>query len=223
MTRMNQHTEILLMEYAAGVLDDASALLVRTYISISPEARRYVRHCEAMGGQLMERSCTPVAMAGDSLKNVLQQLDRLEQATCQTMSRTHCADIRFCRQYNLPEPLLAYLYEHHRTGRWHPFARGMATCTLTSCKDTNGMAMIRMAPGARAVRHTHRGTEITLVLEGGYEDEYGRYEAGDLVIADAGITHQPIAGPKGCLSINVIEAPLHFTGHLYKLLNLFAR
>ena len=215
----DEQSEILLMEYAAGVLDDTCSLLVASYITLSPKARRYVRYCESLGGKLMEKDCAPVAMERSSLHAVLDRLETMCPENAPPPSKM--PDL--WAQYRLPAPLASYLRDHHQNGKWHYFSPGFHYYRLGNCAGKNDMTLVRLAPGARIARHTHRGTELTLILEGGYEDEYGRYQAGELIITDETITHQPVATPEGCLSITVSNAPPRYTGALYSLLNLFTR
>ncbi len=64
-------------------------------------------------------------------------------------------------------------------------------------RDRGGGAfLIRMAPGKSYAAHRHVGTEEVLVLQGGYEDEFGVHVAGDFVHYPAGTIHSPRAlGP----------------------------
>ena len=41
------------------------------------------------------------------------------------------------------------------------------------------------------LRHEHLGGEFYLVLRGGIQDEYGKYEEGDIVFLDPGSVHTP--------------------------------
>ncbi len=44
--------------------------------------------------------------------------------------------------------------------------------------------LIRLKAGRGVPRHTHGGSELTVVLEGSFSDETGHYARGDLAIAD---------------------------------------
>jgi len=58
-----------------------------------------------------------------------------------------------------------------------------------------------MDPGHGYPRHTHRGVETVLVLQGGYRDERGEHRAGDFVDYADGTTHAPVAllGDRPCV------------------------
>lgn len=63
------------------------------------------------------------------------------------------------------------------------------------------LALIRMEPGHGYPRHTHRGVEAVLVLQGGYRDERGVHRAGEFVQYEDGSTHGPVAlaGNEACV------------------------
>jgi len=82
---------------------------------------------------------------------------------------------------------------------------------------------IYMEKGGKVPEHTHKGLEMTLVLDGEFEDEKGLYKTGDFITTDANITHTPQSNVnEGCLVFSVVEQPLHFTSGLARLLNPFS-
>ncbi|WP_432721109.1 cupin domain-containing protein [Jeongeupia wiesaeckerbachi] len=50
-------------------------------------------------------------------------------------------------------------------------------------------ALVHLQPGAQAQAHRHEDYESIYVLEGGFQDETGRYAKGDLVVYPAGSHH----------------------------------
>lgn len=84
--------------------------------------------------------------------------------------------------------------------------------------------VVRLRAGAGAPTHTHKSTEWTLVLEGGFRDASGHYLRGDVEVADGAVNHRPVADDDGdCLCLAVADAPLRLTGALGRLLNPFLR
>lgn len=55
------------------------------------------------------------------------------------------------------------------------------------------LALIRMDAGCGYPRHRHQSTEEVLVLSGGYQDELGSYNKGQLVRYEPGTEHTPRA------------------------------
>jgi putative transcriptional regulator len=66
--------------------------------------------------------------------------------------------------------------------------------------------------------HTHKGYEITLLLEGSFEDDLGEYHPGDFIELDGKTNHQPRT-KTGCLCYTVADDALVFTEGFHKLFN----
>ena len=66
--------------------------------------------------------------------------------------------------------------------------------------------------------HTHKGFEITLLLEGSFEDEMGEYHKGDFIWLDGEHTHQPFT-KEGCVCLTVSSDALYFTKGVSQLFN----
>lgn len=81
-------------------------------------------------------------------------------------------------------------------------------------------SLISISPQGDVPMHTHKGFELTLLLEGSFSDELGEYHAGDFIWLDNQHTHHPIT-ENGCLCYTVSNDALHFTQGLNKLLNPF--
>ena len=58
--------------------------------------------------------------------------------------------------------------------------------------------MVRFAPGTRLAPHDHPGGEEIFVLDGGFEDEHGRYDKGTWIRNPAGSSHEA-RSEEGCL------------------------
>lgn len=213
-----EQSEVLLMEYASGALDEACALLVASYVTLCPDARRYLRSCEDMGGAMMEHCCKPVAMDGGSMNKVLERLEE----DCPEASP--CPDkTAFCLQNALPSPIAAYIDSCNRRAEWRRVGRGIQYCHLPVEGSRYKMALMKLSPSRNTPRHKHTGMEITLVLDGSYSDEYGTYRTGDLIITEGVHAHRPRANDKGCLCLTVIDGPLRFSSPFGLFLGLLAR
>jgi putative transcriptional regulator len=79
--------------------------------------------------------------------------------------------------------------------------------------------LLYIPPGQAVPDHSHNGLELTLVLQGSFSDETGRFGVGDLEIADQDLEHTPIAdaGPP-CICLAATDAPLRFNALLPRLL-----
>ncbi|MFT6909226.1 MAG: putative transcriptional regulator [Oleiphilaceae bacterium] len=82
---------------------------------------------------------------------------------------------------------------------------------------------IFMEKGGGVPEHTHRGSEMTLVVNGEFSDGLADYSSGDFTVMNGQIIHTPsTASDEGCLVFSVIDAPLHFTSGWARLINPFS-
>ncbi len=209
----------LLVDYAAGTLDEAASLVVASHLTLSPKARRFVSECEELGGILVQECCEPISMMESSLQSVLDRIDEFADQQNSYMSD----DTGFPESLPLPRPICRYL--SHRPGvpiKWNKSLPGMEIHDVMISKNRSRARLIRMAPGTTVAAHSHQGAEMTLVLEGGYTDETGHYERGDLTVYETETHHRPVADGVGCLCLTVTQAPIRFTGAM-ALLNIFIR
>ena len=81
-------------------------------------------------------------------------------------------------------------------------------------------SLLQIQPGGMIPEHTHKGFEVTLLLDGEFSDDMGSYEAGDFIMLDGTHQHNPKT-EDGCLCLTVVSDALHFTQGFGKLLNPF--
>ena len=73
------------------------------------------------------------------------------------------------------------------------------------------------------LEHTHTGTELTLVLEGSFSHEGGRFGPGDFGYGDDEVDHRPIVGDEGpCLCLVAMTGDLRMNGFLSRWLEYLA-
>lgn len=209
----------LLLAYAAGGLDEAHALLVATHLSLCPACRLAVAEFEAVGGALLE-DLEPDDGGSEGLESVLARLD----APARIPPRHRAAAPGDPVRAALPEPLRSYA--GNGALRWRSMVPGMAVADIavgpTGVAVVARARLMRLRGGMRMPHHGHAGSELTLVLDGGYHDEAGAYGRGDVQEADGSIEHTPVTDPEGCLCLAVTSGPLRLTGPL-ALFNRFIR
>ncbi|RYV02347.1 transcriptional regulator [Shewanella sp. OPT22] len=79
-------------------------------------------------------------------------------------------------------------------------------------------SLLNIKAGGEVPHHTHKGFEITLLLQGTFEDELGGYVPGDFIILDAEHTHHPVS-KEGCWCLTVVNDSIQFTQGVNRLLN----
>ncbi|MEL0629858.1 ChrR family anti-sigma-E factor [Psychromonas aquatilis] len=78
--------------------------------------------------------------------------------------------------------------------------------------------LLHINPGGGVPSHTHKGFELTVLLDGSFSDDQGEYTKGDFIMLNGEHTHSPIS-VNGCLCYTVANDALHFTHGINKLLN----
>lgn len=78
--------------------------------------------------------------------------------------------------------------------------------------------LLHFNPGGGVPEHTHKGFELTVLLDGSFSDHKGDYHKGDFIMLDGTFTHNPMS-EQGCLCYTVANDALHFTQGVNKLLN----
>ena len=94
----------------------------------------------------------------------------------------------------------------------------VSRATVDINEDNIHCHILKIDAGGEVPAHTHKGYEVTLLLDGYFEDEMGRYERGDFIWLDAEHTHKPVS-VDGCVCLTVANDALHFTQGMSRLLN----
>ena len=207
----------LLLDYSAGALKEPVALLVATHLALCPRCRAEAEQLESVGGALLD-DLKPQAMARNSLKQVLARLDEPDRAEpAPAVPAASDADL------GLPRPLRDYVGSGLDGLAWKS-RPGLAEAEVLAEFPGFKTRLMKIEAGRAMPRHTHEGSELTLVLSGGFSDAAGHYLRGDVAVADASVDHQPVADPgEECLCLAVTDAPLKLTGPFGRLLNPFVR
>jgi len=222
----------LLAAYAAGTLDPALQLLLDTQAWLRPDLAERLGMADVVSGELLELEA-PAVMRKGALETVLARIDAdqkgLPRATANSDDRRkpgqRTASDRHMRAVSaagnaldelvrLPEPVRDLAFRAVERSGWRFAGPGIRSMRL-NVRSSAEVGLLRLDPRAAAPRHTHRGTEYTLVLAGGFSDSRGSYGPGDLSIAGPKDLHSPVADEDGvCIALTVCDAPLAFRGLL---------
>ncbi|PWW39275.1 ChrR-like anti-ECFsigma factor [Idiomarina loihiensis] len=213
--------EGLLYQYASGDLSAAMTLVVGTHIDMCKTCRQTV--CEIEQKLCEENLDTLVSVASTTMsKSQCDQMLEAIFASSACNKPTHQPNEMLSlegRRFTLPRTLA---HNSHRIGEWSKLVGKLwrAPLTLDNGNQTN---LIYMAPGARLPEHTHKGKEATLVIDGVFNDEQSEYRDGDFILLDPSRTHTPETQDEDCLTLATLDAPLHFTSGISRLLNPFSQ
>lgn len=209
MNRMNQihhHiTQPILTAYVAGSLPRPFSLVVAAHVSICEECRADLAAHEAVGGALLE-AFEPITVSDDLKDRVLAGLD-LDDPEPAQITR---GDATY------PAPVLEAM--GGKPVKWRSLGPGAKQCIIEDGKS-GSVRLLHIAPGFEVPDHTHGGLELTLVLQGAFKDETGRFARGDVEVADDDLEHTPIAEEgQACICLAATDAPLKFRSFLPRLL-----
>ncbi len=204
-------TDELLMGYSAGTLPEAFNLIVAAHVSMCDECRATLAGFDAIGGALIED--TPAAeLSGDCLAKTMARIRDGAPTTRPAPARCDAV---------LPAPLLDYIGGSLDSIRWRPAGMGVKQAILSTSESASAR-MLFIPAGTALPDHSHHGTELTLVLQGAFEDEDGHFSRGDVEVASSETHHTPIADlSEDCICLAVTDAPLRFRGLLPRLAQPF--
>lgn len=205
-------SDAVLMAYSAGTLGDGLALVVATHLAACPRCRGQVMHLETIGGALLE-DIAPMDMNEGALDTLLARLDDLPTEAPRPPAPPPDTDLKL--GFAVPAPLRARLTEAGTKAAWRFLAPGIRQIVLPTASGPAGASvrLLRVSPGQKVPLHSHRGLELTLVLDGGFTDAGSHFEAGDLAEIDHDEGHQPVTDPgRDCICLVAVDAPIDLRG-----------
>jgi putative transcriptional regulator len=224
---MTQHhpSDATLVAYAAGSTVEGISLVIACHLAFCGSCREAVAEAEAIGGGLLD-DLSPAPLDAAARSGALARLDTLDAAP-PAMPRRAAFDP------GMPAPLARYVARHTAgaTDRslvampWRPLWPGVRQIDLLS-RNSRGanLRLLRIAPGGAMPLHGHNGAELTLVLEGSFADESGRFTRGDVAEVDEDTKHRPIIdGSEECICLIATDAPLRFRGIFGRIMQRLIR
>lgn len=215
--RANHHpSEATLLAYAAGQLSEGLSLVVATHLAWCPSCADAVAAAETVGGVLLSEASATVC-SEDLLSRTFQALG--QRPASDVPPRAAMTGASTLAELELPQPLRGYL-DALGEARWRWLGLGIAQIRLIARTGGGGtVRLLRINPGMKMPRHSHVGTELSVILSGAYRDEIGRFGRGDFADHDEDVTHQPHADEReGCVCLITTEGPLRFEGLLARLI-----
>ncbi|MCX7888821.1 MAG: ChrR family anti-sigma-E factor [Rhodobacteraceae bacterium] len=203
----------ILAAYSTGSLSEAFSLVVATHVSLCDECRATLESIDAVGGAVLE-GCEAEPVAAESFEATMH---RITGQAAATMDRPIQAAGLF------PSALRSYVGGDVDAVRWRSVGMGVRQAILRT-EPGASVRLLCIPPGAAMPNHTHRGREMTIVLQGAFRDEGGRFCRGDVEVADDHVRHAPVADAgEPCICLAATEAPLRFRDLLPRLAQPFFR
>lgn len=206
-----------LISHAAGALSPEMAAVADTHLEVCAYCRRQLADAERVGGALLAQQQPG---ADDPARSERLRADMLARLQQPLPSSRPPADAQRARPPvdALPRPLQPYFGKSWKALRWRWVAPGVHMIRAPKISGDT-LILLKIAPGKSMPVHSHRGSELTQILKGAYDDELGHFGPGDMADLDSDIEHQPVTSPGvPCICVAALDGPLEFRGWLARKL-----
>lgn len=204
----------ILTEHAAGTLSLAQSACVTAHLNYCDSCARSVTRLQQVGAALFEaQDAEPV---GDALLDrVLARLDE-EAPLCYARGSAP--------EQGTPALLQRLMRGDFSDLPWRKITDSLRTTQLSTGDPDYEFSLLHIRAGGAIPAHRHRGSEMTLVLQGGFSDDRGSYHPGDFIFRGPDDEHSPRAfAGEDCICLAVLDAPLRFTSLKYRWMNPFLK
>jgi putative transcriptional regulator len=205
--------------FSAGNCEPAKALMISAHVDMCSQCQQQCIEFQAEMATKLFNSKATSAPLDSQLYSMMSKITDLPEANFtdnETISNSVELDGKF---FELPRALRRYV---KNTGNWSRLV-GKIWQAPVDLGDIGKANFMYMEKGGRVPEHTHKGTEMTLVVNGQYGDGIAKYDCGDFTIMDNHHNHLPHSeADDGCLVFTIVDQPLHFTAGIARLLNPFS-
>ena len=210
----------MLLKYSMGNTTEAESLIISCHIAYCAECKEELKKYETIGGYYLSNH-KELNVSKDLWKNILVKVDGLEQEEYQANYTSHSIKSSLSHSdIKVPSTLSEYLGSDFDTKDWKSSINNIKYKDI-KFQDRNISGKLLEIPANKSMpKHGHEALEATLVLYGGYFDEKGDYNKGDLVVASSDEVHSPVSASSGCICLVVYSGSLQFKGLLGSILNL---
>ncbi|MDM9622177.1 ChrR family anti-sigma-E factor [Rhizobium sp. S96] len=198
--------DALMAHYVAGSLPEPARVLVESHLEMKPDNRGLVTGLEFLAGEALEDiSASPIGDRDAQLSSIFASAaprgsrgDRLDKSFFPTSLRN----------------LVGFDVDKVPWKRKLPGFREYSV-DIDGCE----VSLMWIRAGRALPAHTHKGMELTLILDGAFTDSRGRFGPGDISVADETVDHRPIAETdRPCIAFSVLDAPVKLTGSFRQLI-----
>lgn len=198
-TTMRHPDPATLLSFAAASLPEPLAAVVAAHLDMCPQCRAEVADLDLLGAALLTE--TP-AIDHRAFVAPQRPADSAHATRRRHVDPTAMLPASLCSAFGLS----------FETIPWKRLGPGIMHHRLPLSPGVGGdLRLLRIAPGRTMPDHGHRGSELTLVLEGAFCDATGSYRRGDVQDVDETIEHTPVTDARvGCICLIASEKPARF-------------
>jgi putative transcriptional regulator len=207
-------SDALLVDYASGAMGPAQTMVIAAHVHACPRCRDQVTAAEAMGGALLDS----LPDAGLSAGALDRALARLELSAPEPSPTAWAPAPQPADWIKVPTEVAVAATRK----RW--LAPGVWMAPVDAGTSGGPLSyLLRVGARLRMPVHTHRGSELTLVLKGAFRDGRDTFGAGDLAEADDSVEHSPaILGREECVCLVACDNRLVVKEWLGKVVQTYA-
>jgi len=197
--------EETLLSFVSGEADLPARVVLEGHLDGCPDCRETVRSLRAPGARLFDS----LGGEGGAPSGLWQRLER-RVAALGPPARPEASPLA---GYPVPAGAIRELADDSRVPHWRLIFGGRFAVLHRDRASGSMLILGRSRPARFVPRHRHVGSEEVLVLRGGFEDQYGHFEAGMYASYEAGTEHRPwIEDKEPCWMLARLEKPVEFTG-----------
>ena len=202
-----------LMDYACGHLSPSFEVVIASHLLGCSACREDLQLAEQVGAELM--------MAGAEVATTLSADDIVNSPAKTPELEVWRGVSQVPATLDLTGLVSSYLKISLSALRWRSGPGGVSIAKLRDDHDDR-LWLLRARPGAVLPRHSHTGSELTLVLQGAYVVGDQMFSVGALEDADEDTLHQPLVTTVGeCLCLAATSGPLKFEGWAARLVQRY--
>ncbi|WP_047047795.1 ChrR family anti-sigma-E factor [Vibrio mexicanus] len=216
----------VLKQFAAGELPDSISVIVASHVEMCPHCQKVVElENELLAKQAFDNGVNTESetyadidtvetlLVDDEFASMIASITSDTAVTHSTPAKHSDNEITVNGQtVSLPRALNSI-----RLKEWSGIGK-LSRSRLELDDDNLRASLLHIDKGGQVPTHTHKGFEITLLLQGSFKDEMGTYKEGDFVWLNGEHTHNPVS-EEGCVCLTVSSDALHFTEGMSKLFN----
>jgi putative transcriptional regulator len=201
--------EALMARYVAGALPEPARVLVAAHLEMKPANRLLVNGLDLLAGEMLEKS-EPAPIS--------ERDRRLAEIFRSSPPEVIAEDKALPEDTIFPPSLRRFVGFRSEDIPWRRRLPGFREYPLGDI-DGCEVNLMWIRAGRALPSHTHRGTELILILDGAFNDHRGRFAPGDISVADETLDHRPVAEKdRPCIAFSVMDAPIKLTGSLTRLI-----
>ena len=217
----------ILQDFVDGNLADSVSLIVSSHVELCEHCRKQVSMLTAQAADsAFESDALELKLSDSEMGAFLADdgefdFDAINQITADLSQAVEVAveaqqETVYNTTFTIPRALNSVVRKD-----WTNLGK-ISRARLDFDDESHHTSLLHIDKDGQVPCHTHKGFEITLLLEGSFEDEMGVYNKGDFIWLDGEHTHQP-ATKEGCVCLTVSSDALYFTKGVSQLFNPLGR